>query len=88
MAEIETWFRCPCCGQHAPIERLREEGPFVLGEFTKQMMGHRKLTEEEREQRRGLKLGRGSGPGKIDYPPVELSDELKELYAQRLKELT
>ncbi len=87
MAEITTWFRCPACGQHAPIERLQEEGPFELTEHTRQIMGKRKLTEEEREQRRGLRLGRGSGPGRIVYDPVELSDELKGLFAQRLKEL-
>ena len=88
MAEITTWFLCPICGMHAPVMRLREEGPFDLGEYTRQIKGKRKLTEEEREQRRGLKLGRGSAPGKIVYDPIELSGELKGLFAKRLKELT
>lgn len=87
MPQESIHFRCPCCGQHAPIERLTEEGPFELALFEKILGGKRKLTTEEREERKGGFFLRGSAPGSLEYEEVPLTKEVVDLMAKRLTEL-
>ena len=87
MAEEILQFRCPMCGQHAPIERITEEGPFEFEVFVKTLGGKRKLTEEDRKARRGQHFRRGSGPGRLDYEPTRTLKIHQDAMNQRLQEL-
>jgi hypothetical protein len=80
-------FRCPCCGQHAPVERLTEEGPFEPALYEKSLGGKRKLTPEDREARKGKGFRRGSGPGLLDYNEVPMTPEIQDALARRIAEL-
>lgn len=80
-------FLCPCCGMHAPIERLYEEKPFVLQMFKKALRGKHKLSDEEREARKGGGFRRGSGHGALDYELIELTDEVRAQLRVRLEEI-
>ncbi len=80
-------FRCPCCGQLAPQARLTEEGPFDLEAWLQTWGGKVKLTEADREARRGQGFRRGSAPGRIEYEQQVVSDELRELVKKRLSEI-
>ncbi len=81
-------FRCPCCGQMSPRERLEEEGPFPLESYLQTYGGKEKLSDEERELRKGQPFRRGSGRGRIDYEQLEVDEELRELMDKRIEELT
>ena len=81
-------FRCPCCGQHAPIStRLTDGGPFEFAVFRKTLGGKRAFTDEERIARRGRRYGLGSAPGKIDYEPVRMMKKYRDAIANRLAQL-
>lgn len=80
-------FRCPCCGQISPADRLESDGPYPLEMFIQRWGGKRKLTDEERLARHGLPFRRGSAPGVIDYEPIEVSGELRLLFSKRLSQL-
>lgn len=90
MPQESEHFVCPCCGMHAPIERLTEEGPFVLAMFRKTLGGKLKLTEEQRiELIDGIhkESFRGSAPGKLEYEEIPVTDEIREAFRRRLEEL-
>ncbi len=84
-AEIQQ-FRCPVCGQHAPLDRLDSPEPFIFGLFRKIVGGKRKLTEAEREARRGMSFSQGSAPGLLSYEGIPMQSEAKELLITRLQE--
>ncbi len=88
MAGEQIVFRCRCCGQLAPMERLTEEGPFPLERKLQTFGGKRKLTDEQRELRRGRPFKKGGAPGKIEYQPLKVGEELKTLFEQRIAELS
>ncbi len=80
-------FSCPCCGQRAPQERL-EGGtpPFPLEAFTHVFGGKVRMSEEMREARKGMPFQRGSGPGRMHYEDLDVTDELRENFARRIRE--
>ena len=88
MAGETEVFRCRCCGQIAPVVRLTEEGPFPLERKLQTFGGKRKLTDEQREARRGRPFKRGGAPGIIDYQELDMSDELVALFEKRIEELS
>ena len=78
-------FRCPLCGQHAPIERL-DEGPFSLEVYHKILGGKIRISEAERERRKGTgTFHRGSSPGDLQYPRFPTSPEVKEKTRRQLE---
>jgi hypothetical protein len=82
-------FRCPCCGQMAPRERLDEgAGPFPLESFLQTFGGKAKLSDEERELRKGAGFRRGSGHGAMNYEQLEVDEELEALFRKRLEEIS
>ncbi len=80
-------FVCPVCGQHAPISRITNEGPFVFAVFRKILGGKRALTEEERIARRGRRYSRGQNPGRLDYEPARMTKKYQDAIANRLSQL-
>ena len=80
-------FRCRCCGQLAPIDRLEEEGPFPLESYRQTYGGKEKLSDEDREARKGTGFRRGSGRGRIDYEKLEVDEALRESFAKRIEEI-
>ena len=84
-------FRCPLCGQHAPIERLEADEPFELAQFEKTLGGKAKLSPEDREERIALgshkETFRGSAPGLLEYKEARLSARVKSLALKRIKQL-
>lgn len=81
-------FRCPICGQHAPVDRLMTEEPFELEQWRKTLGGKRKQTEAERLERGRKEVYRGSGAGYLDYRQVKLSGKLRDMLAKRIKLLS
>lgn len=79
-------FRCPVCGQHAPLDRLDTGQPFVFQLFKKLLGGKVKLTDEQREARRGMGFARGSAPGALSYLDIPMADEARDLLIARLEE--
>lgn len=77
--------RCPLCGMHAPLEQV-EYGPYELQEWLKVLGGKRTLTDEEREVRPYIP-GRGHTPGRLQYDQVELTEEVRTLFTQRIRDL-
>ncbi len=86
MARESIHFVCPCCGMHAPIERIAEEGPFVFRMFRKILGGKQKLSDEEKELRKGAAFQRGSGHGALQYDEIEVTDEARDQLRARLEE--
>jgi hypothetical protein len=80
-------FRCPLCGQHAPVDRVMTDEPFKLEQFRKTLGGKRKQTEEQMLDRTRKEVYRGSGAGRIDYRPVKLSSKLRNLVAERVRKI-
>ena len=80
-------FRCPCCGMVADVSNLETGEPYRLEAFLEKYGGKRPLTKEDRKARKGLKLGSGSAPGIIEYQNIEVTDELKGLFGERIAEL-
>jgi hypothetical protein len=80
-------FRCPLCGQHAPVDRVMTDEPFELQQFRLKFGGKRKLTEEQKLDRRRKEVYRGSAPGYVDYQPVRLSAKLRSLVTKRIQQL-
>jgi len=88
MPQETEHFRCPICGQHGPIERLTEEGPFELAMFKKTLGGKYKLTPEMRIERKHHKESyRGSAPGMLEYEEIPVTQELREAMRKRLGEV-
>lgn len=87
MPQESEHFVCPCCGMHAPIERLTEEGPFELQAFRKTLGGKFKLTEVDHIKRRRKESYRGAAPGALKYDAIPVTDELRELFRERIREL-
>ena len=87
MAKKTEHFLCPCCGMHAPIERITEEGPFEFALFEKTIGGKTALTPEEKE----LQISRGylrfHVPGNLDYDPIPMDEQRQELMQKRIEEL-
>lgn len=81
-------FRCPCCGQLAPIARLEEDAPFPLEKYLHIFGGKDKISEDEREARKGGGYRRGSGPGRMRYEQLEVDDELRELCNKRIEAIS
>jgi hypothetical protein len=81
-------FRCPCCGQHAPIERILEEGPFEFQVFEKKLGGKLALTSEDRRRLRGQRSGRGKAAGILQYDEVRTLKEHRAAIDKRIKELS
>ncbi len=77
--------RCPCCGMIANLENFEHEDEYPQEAFVETYGGKRKLTPEDRKARRGLKLGQGSAPGKIEYTPTPFTLRIRQLIKQRLK---
>ena len=84
--EVEQ-FSCPVCGMHAPIERLYTEEPFEFKMFKKTLGGKRKLSDVERELRKGSGFRRGSAHGSLEYEEIEISAEVRNQLAVRLDEV-
>jgi len=76
MSKESLHFSCPCCGQHAPMERL-SEGPFPFALFRKILGGKQKLTPEQRATRRTQY--KGSAPGLLNYEEIPMTEDAKEL---------
>ena len=87
MPQESEHFSCPCCGMHAPLDRVLEEGPFELKMFQKILGGKTKLSDEEKELRKGLGFHRGSGPGRLAYDEIPLTDDVREAVENRIAEL-
>jgi len=87
MAAEVLQFVCPCCGQHAPIERITEEGPFEFQIFKKTLGGKRRLTEDERKARWGHHPTKGKAPGFLDYSPAPIEKQHRDAIAKRITEL-
>ncbi len=81
-------FRCPCCGQHAPIERITEDGPFEFQVFEKRLGGKIPVTPEERRRSKGRRRGKGSAVGVLDYSEVRSQKEERDAIAKRIGELS
>jgi len=82
-------FRCRCCGQLAPVDRLEEEqGPFPLESYRQTYGGKEKLSDAEREARKGAGFRKGSGRGRINYEQLEVDAALRESFAKRIEEIT
>ncbi len=78
-------FRCPCCGQIAPRDRLETPEPFPLEAFIHQFGGKDKLTDAEREARKLDPYRRGSGHGRMKYEPVDIDNDLQVLIKERVE---
>lgn len=87
MPETVLQFVCPCCGMHAPLTHLSEKGPYELQMYLKTLGGKIKLSEADRELRKGQGFRRGSAPGSLEYEEVEVTSELQEMMRRRLKEI-
>lgn len=85
----ETYhFSCPVCGMHAPVDRLYTEEPFLFRMFRKLLGGKIKLTEAEREARRGtIYEKQGSGHGGLEYDEVDMDEEVRHQLEVRLEEI-
>lgn len=81
-------FRCPCCGMVADVSNLETSEPYQLEAFLEKYGGKRRLTKEDRQARKGLRLGSGSAPGIIEYQDIDVTDELKGLLGERIAELS
>ncbi len=86
MPQETEQFSCPTCGMHAPMDRLYEESPFPFRLFRKILGGKRKLTDEEKELRKGGGFQRGSAPGTLSYDEIEMTDEARNQLRARLEE--
>ncbi len=86
MAYETEHFRCPLCGQHAPVTRL-DEGPFGLEAYHKILGGKLKVSPQERERRRHLKFKRGSAPGSLEYFQVPTPEEMKQKTRAQLEQI-
>ena len=84
--EVEQ-FSCPVCGMHAPTERLYTEEPFEFKMFKKTLGGKIKLSDADRERRRGSAFRRGSAHGSLEYEEIEISAEVRNQLAVRLDEV-
>lgn len=81
-------FRCPCCGQIAPQDRLGEgTEPFPLESFLHVYGGKEKMSDADREARRGMGAQRGSGRGRMRYDDLDVSAALRANFARRIEEL-
>jgi len=87
MPKESEHFKCPCCGQHSPVERLTKHGPFTLELWHKTLGGKQALTEEQRESRKGGIPTLGSAPGLLNYEEMEVTDELIEAFKRRIAEV-
>ena len=87
MPQETEHFLCPFCGQHAPVERLTEEGPFTLAMFLKVLGGRTKLTPEERELQKSRGYRRMRVPGKLIYTKIELTEDIRAAAARRKEEV-
>ncbi len=86
MAQKTKHFLCPVCGQHAPIERITEEGPFEFSLFEKILGGKTALTDEEKERQISRGYRRFRVPGGLEYHEVPMDDESLERMKARLEE--
>lgn len=84
-AEVEQ-FRCPVCGQHAPLARLDTAEPFIFRLFKKMLGGKLKMSEEEREARKGMGFSRGSARGALTYEDIPMQDDARNKLIARLEE--
>jgi len=80
-------FSCPVCGMHAPVDRLYTEAPFLFRMYRKIPGGKRKLTDAQREERRGGDFKRGSAPGALEYEEIPMDDELRPQLEARLEDI-
>lgn len=80
-------FVCPCCGMHAPVERLTAEGPFEFKMFHKTAGGKLKLTEEDRRARRGMRFPPGSAHGKLQYEETRILTRVRNALVRRIRVL-
>lgn len=87
MPKESEHFCCPFCGQHAPVERILEDGPFEAGLFEKTLGGKVALTREEKASRRPSTFHRGAAPGKLNYVEIPMTPEVEEAIQKRAKEL-
>ncbi len=87
MSRKTEHFSCPCCGQHAPIERITEEGPFQFALFIKTIGGREKLSAEEKEKQISYGYRRFHVPGKLDYDPIPMDKDMLEAMQKRIEEL-
>ena len=85
MPEATEHFVCPCCGMHAPVDRVFAVEPFPLQMFVKTLGGKQKLSDAAREERKGRAGGPGSASGSLSYDEIEVTDELRELVRARVE---
>ena len=86
MSQETEHFVCPCCGMHAPLERIYTEEPFELQVWVKTLGGKISLTDAEKEARKGEAFRRGSAHGGLDYKRTEVTDEVRNQVKARLEE--
>jgi len=72
----------------ADVSNLETSEPYQLEAFLEKYGGKRRLTKEDRQARKGLRLGSGSAPGIIEYQDIDVTDELKGLLGERIAELS
>jgi len=80
-------FRCPCCGQIAPADRLGSDGTYPLEVYIHRWGGKRPFTDDERLNRRDKPFKRGSAPGQMSYEKVGVSPEIVEAIRKRATNL-
>ena len=84
MAKETFWFKCPCCGQHAPIGRL-DEPPGELEVYLKSLGGKVSLSESEKKDM-NIK-GRGRAPGSMSYEEIDVPAEITEKFNRKLAKM-
>jgi hypothetical protein len=86
MAKETYQFRCPFCGQHAPIERLEDEveKPAI---FRKRMGGKIAVSDELRNSLKGVHLGKGQAPGYMEYSEVPMDAGTARAFKKRLADV-
>ncbi len=70
MPKESLQFRCPCCGQHAPIDRLSvDQKSFTV--FKRSIGGKVARTAAEKILLKGTKPKTGSGHGGLKYRELD-----------------
>lgn len=85
MASVVKVFRCPCCGQYAPIERL-DEAPFKIEGLKAVPGGKRPRSEAEKLDRSYKKIShQGSAMGRVELTKIAVSPATIEKIKDRIK---
>ena len=68
--KITYQFRCKVCGHHSPVDELStQHGGFAI--FSRSLGGKVARTEAEKILLKGVKTGRGTAHGRMDYKELD-----------------